>query len=365
MPLNVRSHPFIKFFPSAQGSKLVEQTRLIEYAKNQLIFDEGAFSDSICLVLSGGVSLTKSTPGGYTQAIAQKVPGDYFGELGVLDGSTRSAAATASQPSVLGHIPQKDFLAIISEVPWKVVLPLFSQVGENLRSINARFVTEAVRKEKITLIGEMANSMIHDFRNPFTTIRLVTEALAMIHRDKRTKKLSAVILRQVDRLGGMVEEVLEFARGETRLQIKPVFLHDIFAELRENNPAASLPRIKLIIKPTSIIVALDRARFQRVMQNLISNSSEAMAQRGRGKIIVAARRTKGFCVVTVGDNGSGIPEAIRDHLFEPFVSHGKSGGTGLGLALVRSIVEAHHGTIAFRTSSRGTTFTLKLPLKSS
>ena len=102
-------------------------------------------------------------------------------------------------------------MEILSEVSGQTVLQLFRQVSENLRSTNARFVTEVVRKEKITLVGEMANSMIHDFRNPFTTIRLVTEALAMIHQDQQTKKLSNVILRQVDRLSGMVEEVMDFA----------------------------------------------------------------------------------------------------------------------------------------------------------
>ncbi|HEY4247610.1 MAG TPA: ATP-binding protein [Lacunisphaera sp.] len=364
MPLDVSSHPFIKLFPKAQAAKLVRQARVKRYLSSELIFDEGASSDSVCLVLDGGISLTKNTPGGSAQIIAHKGPGDYFGELGILDGSTRSAAATASEPTVLGHLPQKAFLAVLAESSWQTVMQLFTQVGENLRASNTRFVTEVVRKEKITLIGEMANSMIHDFRNPFTTIRLVTEALAMIHQDQQTKKLSNVILRQVDRLSGMVEEVLEFARGETRVQIKPVPLREIFSELRENNPAASLPGITFLLKPTDVTLELDRARFQRVLQNLVTNAREAMAQRGKGRIVISARRGKNHCLVSVADNGSGIPEAIRDKLFEPFVSQGKPGGTGLGLALVRSVIEAHRGTITFKTSPRGTIFTLKLPLGS-
>ena len=138
----------------------------------------------------------------------------------MLDGSNRSTAAFADGPVQIGHIPRKAFLDLLSEVSWQTVLQLFSQVSENLRDTNARYVTEVVRKEKITLVGEMANSMIHDFRNPFTTIQLAAEMLAMQHADEKTKKLSNMILRQVDRLSGMVEEVLEFARGETRLQIK-------------------------------------------------------------------------------------------------------------------------------------------------
>ena len=330
-----------------------------------MIFEEGAVSDSICLVFSGAVALTKKTSAGSSQIIAQKKAGDYFGELGVLDGSPRSATALADGQTQLGHIPRQAFLELLSEVSGQTILQLFSQISENLRSTNARYVTEIVRKEKITLIGEMANSMIHDFRSPFTTIRLTAESLAMQHRDKRTKRLSSAILRQVDRLSGMVEEVLEFARGETRLQIKPVLLQEIFSELQENNPAPALYGAKLIVNPTSILAQLDQNRFQRVLQNLVTNASEALAgKKKHGEIVISAQSTKNECLLTVADNGPGIPPAVRATLFEPFVSHGKPGGTGLGLALVQSVVEAHQGSITFKTSRQGTTFSIKLPLKS-
>jgi signal transduction histidine kinase len=364
LPSEIGSHPFITLFPTAQAAKLARKTKLVRYGDKALIFEEGAFSDSICLVLSGRVALVKKTPGGSPQVIAQKSTGDYFGELGVLDHSTRSTSAIADGPTKLGHIPQQAFMEILAEVSGQTVLQLFRQVSENLRSTNTRYVAEVVRKEKITLVGEMANSMIHDFRNPFTTIRLVTEALAMIHKDDQTKKLSNVILRQVDRLSGMVEEVMDFARGETRLRNKPVVLNEVFAELAENNPAASLPRVKLLIKPSPILIELDQARFQRVLQNLITNAREALLRKKRGQITVSAKQRTSHCVVTIADNGPGIPGAIRSTLFEPFVSHGKVGGTGLGLALVRSVVEAHRGEITFKTSSRGTTFLIRLPLKS-
>jgi signal transduction histidine kinase len=364
MALSVSSHPFIKRFPPDQAGKISAKVRLSRYSNKALIFDEGALSESICLVLDGRVALVKKTPGGTPQTIAHKASGDYFGELGVLDGSNRSTAAFADGPAQIGHIPRQAFLDLLSEVPSQTVLQLFSQVSENLRETNARYVTEMVRKEKITLVGEMANSMIHDFRNPFTTIQLAAETLAMCHDDEKTKRLSNMILRQVDRLGGMVEEVLEFARGETRLQIKPVLLQDLFSELQENNPSASLSGVQLLVKSTPLVLRLDRDRFQRVLQNLVTNASEALAGTKDAQVTVSARQRGDACVVTVTDNGPGIPELIRDTLFEPFVSHGKSGGTGLGLALVRSVVDAHSGTITFKTSAAGTTFVIKLPRKS-
>ena len=363
MPLDVSSHPFINRFPPAQAAKLAAKVRVASYKNKSLIFAEGAISDSICLVLDGRIALSKKTPGGAPQIIAHKGPGDYFGELGVLDGSTRSTAAIAEGPTQLGHIPQPAFLELLSEVSWQTVLQLFSQVSENLRNANHRYVTELVRKEKITLVGEMANSMIHDFRNPFTTIRLAAETLAMRHNDEKTAKLSNLILRQVDRMGGMVEEVLEFARGETRLQMKPVALQDILSELQENNPTASLTSVQLVVKPSTLVLSLDRDRFQRVLQNLLTNAREALAKTKDAQITISAKKRGEECLLTVADNGPGIPPEIQSTLFEPFVSHGKSGGTGLGLALVHSVIDAHKGSIDFKTSSAGTAFLIKLPLK--
>ncbi len=365
MATDVRSHRFISHFPAVQGARLAKVVRLVRFPHKAVIFDEDTVSDCIYLVFTGRVALAKKSPGGAPQVIAYKGPDDYFGELGVLDGSTRSTAAIADGPILLGRIPRKPFLHLLSESSWHTVLRLFSHVSENLRTTNTRYVTEVVRKEKITLIGEMANSMIHDFRSPFTTIQLTTELLASRNADPKTQELCATILRQVSRLGGMVEEVLEFARGETRLKVRPMPLREVFAQLLDNNAGTSARSgVRLLVRPSPLVLLLDPDRFQRVLQNIVTNSEEALARRKRGLIRVAARRHHNHCLITIADNGPGIPRAIRSTLFEPFVSHGKSGGTGLGLALARSVVEAHHGSIDFRTSHAGTTFVIQLPLVS-
>lgn len=361
--MNVRTHRFISHFPAVQGAKLARQVRIVRFPHRGLIFEEDSRSDCIYLVLTGRVALTKKTPGGIPQLIAYKGPDDYFGELGVLDGSTRSTAALADGPVQLGRIAQKPFLKLLSESSWHTVLRLFSHVSENLRATNARYVTEVVRKEKITLIGEMANTMMHDFRSPFTTIRLATEMLHKRNRTAQDRELCAMILRQVDRLGGMVAEVLEFARGETKLRLASVPLREAFRQLQENN-AADLARsgVKLQIKTSPLILPLDADRFQRVLQNLLTNAHEAVHRQPGGRITVTARRVQRHCIITLSDNGPGIPKPIRATLFEPFVTHGKTGGTGLGLAIARSVIEAHHGSIDFRSSRAGTTFSLQLPL---
>jgi signal transduction histidine kinase len=361
--MDVRSHRFISHFPAAQGAQLARHVKLVRFPHKTVIFEENSRSDSIYLVLTGRVALTKRTSGGGSQLIAFKGPDDYFGELGVLDGSVRSTAAVADGPVYLGRIRQKPFLKLLSESSWHTVLRLFSHVSENLRATNARYVSEVVRKEKLTLIGEMANGMIHDFRSPFATIRLGTELIAKNNPDPQAQEVCKMILRQVVRLGGMVEEVLDFARGETRLNVKPVPLREVFVQLHEAN-AETFARttVRLVIKPTTYILPLDGDRILRVLQNLVTNSREAISTRKDGEIVVSARKRGAQCHLTVSDNGPGIPREIRSTLFEPFVSHGKSGGTGLGLAIAKSVVTAHRGSIDYHTSRAGTTFTIQLPV---
>jgi signal transduction histidine kinase len=363
MAADLSTHRFISHFHAAQGAQLLKLVRLVRFPHKATIFAEGSASDCIYLVLTGRVILSKRSAAGTPHVIAYKGPDDYFGELGVLDGSVRSTTATADGPVQLGRIAQKPFLQILSESSWHTVLRLFSHVSENLRSTNDRYVSEVVRKEKITLIGEMANSMVHDFRAPFSTIKLATELMAKRSPAPETQQLCGMVLRQVDRLGGMVEEVLDFARGETRLRLKSVPLQDVLLQLQENNlEILARAGIRLRVKPTRLVLPVDPDRFLRVLQNLLSNARDVLGPRGHGVITVAARREGRNVLVLVGDDGPGIPRDIRATVFEPFVSHGKRNGTGLGLAIAKSVIEAHRGTIDFRTSRKGTVFTIQLPL---
>ena len=363
MSADVRAHRFISHFPAAHGVKLAKQVRPVRFPHKAVIFAEGSASDCVYLVLTGRIALTKKSPGGGSQIIAHKGPDDYFGELGVLDGSVRSTSAIADGPVQLGRLPQKPFLQLLSKSSWHTVLRLFSEVSENLRATNERYVGEVVRKEKITLVGEMANAMVHDFRAPFSTIKLAAELIVKRNQAPETRDLCAMILRQVDRLGGMVEEVLDFARGETRLKIKPAPIQESLLQLQENNlEILARAGIRLQIKASTLILPLDADRFQRVLQNLVTNAREALPRHKRGRITISARREGRQCVVTVADNGPGIPRNIRAAVFEPFVSVGKVNGTGLGLAIAKSVIEAHGGWINFATSRAGTTFTIELPL---
>jgi len=102
-------------------------------------------------------------------------------------------------------------------------------------------------------------------------------------------------------------------------------------------------------------------RFRRVIHNIATNACEAMANGGCFTISVDEQKDR--FLIMLSDTGPGIPQDIRDDLFEPFVTTGKYSGTGLGLAMVKKIIDEHGGLISFKTSEKGTAFLIELPVK--
>ena len=106
---------------------------------------------------------------------------------------------------------------------------------------------------------------------------------------------------------------------------------------------------------------MDEGKIRRMIFNLARNAREAMDGGGRVALGFDLDTSRDEVVITVTDNGSGIPVQIQDRLFESFVSHGKSEGTGLGLAMVKKIVDEHNGSISFTSMSAGTSFQIRIP----
>lgn len=364
--MDMLGHRFFRYFPPDHAGHLARTAHRVTFPAGRIIFEENDPPDAIYLVLSGRVEILKHLTGGTYQTLAYASENDYFGELGVLDGSGRSARAVTQTRVTAGVLPRRIFLKVLSQCPWETTMGLFMHVVGNLRETDARFVQEVIRKEKITLIGEMANSILHDFRSPVTSIQLALGTITKHGDGELVRAACGIIERQLKRMGSMVEEVLEFARGESRLQRRPMPLRELFANLAGlNADVLRAARVVFRVQPTRLVVALDHERMLRVLQNLLTNSIEAVGPGGHGVITLSARRQAGTCVISLGDNGPGIPKVIWPALFQPFITYGKHGGTGLGLAIAKGIVEAHGGRITFESKrGAGTTFRIRLPLPS-
>ncbi len=355
-------HPFIKNFGPELGGTLCRYATIIDLETDDLVFDEGDAADALYLVLDGRVVLEKKYQGADCFVLKEAGPGGHFGELAVLDGTARGARARAAMDSNLARIEAGKLLAILEKAPAGVVYRFFLPVAGELRASNHRFVRAMLQKEKLAVIGEMADTIMHDFRSPLTTLQLACDLLRREVANTRSERFCDTADRQIRLLQVMMEELLEFSRGTPKLKKAPVPVADLFDSIRSHNELLmNRSRVDLVIEPAGVVLEIDVDKVLRVMQNLLNNAVDAMGE--SGSIVVGARsRNGGWTELFVRDDGPGIPEAIRETLFEPFVTHGKKKGTGIGLAIVKNLVEAHGGNVSFTSEAgKGTEFRMLLP----
>jgi signal transduction histidine kinase len=362
--MDLKSHRFISYFQDEQATELCQVATVRTFANGTLVFEENEIPDSLYLVLDGEVEFSKSTGPNQYQTIAWAHPNDFFGEFGVLDGQPRSARAVARGETILAKIPRDQLMEILERTPGRVVLQLFSHIIHYLRITTDQYVHEIMHKQKMAVIGEMVNTIVHDFKSPFTGIQLSSSMLREIHEDdEETQEWCHLIEAQVTRMLGMAEELLEFTRGTATLHKKQVKLADILEKFEKlNRIYLQDAQVELFIKVADkIVVDADDNKLIRVFQNLVSNGVDAFDGAG-GRIEIIAEETNQWVTIKISDNGPGIPEEIQERLFEAFVTYGKRGGTGLGTAIARSLITAHGGDITFNSNSAGTTFFIRLPL---
>jgi len=223
--------------------------------------------------------------------------------------------------------------------------------------------------ERLAAVGRVSAQVAHEVRNPLSSIGLNTElleeAVGKAHfstpsDEREAGQLLAAIAREVDRLTEVTDQYLRLARLP-RPALVPEDVNQLLTRVLDFS-AEELERagvrVQRELEPLAPRALADEGQLRQVFLNLLRNAREAMPAGGTLRV---ASRTAGDAVeVTFSDSGSGIPEEVQGRLFEPFFST-KSGGTGLGLALARQILEAHGGSIACTsTAAQGTTFLLRV-----
>lgn len=358
----LRTHQFLAFFDEDSAQQLADAAEILTLETGATIFREGDVADSIYLVLKGSVRLTKKDPAGKEQLLAIVKENDYFGEFGVLDNKPRSAGAIAAgEANELARLPGSSVKSVFMASGADGMLKVALHIIHKVRETNERYVEERLRKERMTLIGEMADTIIHDLKNPVCVIQLAVDML------RRTPPATAgehcdLIETQLTRILTLVEEILEFSRGRPQIRPKAVSLQEFLQEFgRLNEKYVTTANVELVVEPISRMLEIDPHKMTRVLQNLVGNAVEAFAGKG-GKVVVRAEDQNGGTVISVADNGPGIPKDMQASLFEPFTTRGKRKGTGLGMAIAKSIVEAHGGELTLQTlEQQGTTFFIRLP----
>ncbi len=219
------------------------------------------------------------------------------------------------------------------------------------------------KQERLSTIGQLLSSVLHDLKTPMTIISGYVQILVNEDAQDERQRLAESVLRQVELINAMTRETIAFARGDRSVWVRKVYLKKFFEEIREQLERELESRnvaIGLTLRDKGI-ARFDEHKIQRAVHNLARNAAEAIGARGGRFDIDVGRGEEGALVLRFTDDGPGVSEEISDALFESFTTHGKVGGTGLGLAIVRKIVDDHDGTISVQSRPGETVFTIVLP----
>lgn len=247
--------------------------------------------------------------------------------------------------------------------------PLEARGNDEVSVVTAAFrrmrltLQEAQRRlldaERLATIGRMASTISHDLRHPLTAILAYAEFLSEenLSADQR-KDFYQEIRLAVTRMTDELNQLLGFSKQ--REALKPSYSGIVEIIERAVQTVQALPEFQNIVithaHEGDSSAWFDPGKLERVMVNLLFNACEAVSP-DSGRIEVRSRATDQVIEIAVADNGSGIPEPIREDLFQPFVSHGKEKGIGLGLTVVRKLMRDHGGDVSVEsTGSGGTVF---------
>ncbi len=238
-------------------------------------------------------------------------------------------------------------------------------VSSGLDITDFKAIQEQLREtERVAELGTLASGMAHEIGTPMNVILGRAEYLLQRTTDEGMKKGLTTIVTQIERITKVMNQLLAFARRKTP-ERRPVDLAEIVEdslEMFQERIADSRITVDKAIEANIPLVHADRDQLMQVLINLMMNSFHAMPDGGRLRL--SLDREKGHVRLGVSDTGHGMPEEIRAKVFEPFFTTKDFGkGTGLGLTVVKGIIEEHGGSIAVESAvGKGTTFQIRLPL---
>ncbi|MEX0602920.1 MAG: HAMP domain-containing sensor histidine kinase, partial [Bacteroidota bacterium] len=234
----------------------------------------------------------------------------------------------------------------------------FDIMQEQLKESQEKLLHE----ERLSAVGRMASTIVHDLRSPLNVALL---AIDMVKENRADGQFQALrmIRSSILRMNRMAQELLDYARGDLRLQHSEVNIPDFVRSVTdEMTPILEQARVRCTVSCEYRETAwIDRDRLHRALVNIIGNAIDVLPD--GGEIQFQAARENDHLAFLVSDTGPGIPPDVGERIFEPFVTAGKPKGTGLGLSITKEIVELHGGSISFHSvRGKGTTFTVKIPL---
>ncbi|PNM92985.1 sensor histidine kinase [Achromobacter xylosoxidans] len=309
--------------------------------------------------LDGGGLVTDLRPGLREAVVFAACPAD-------VKGSPLAAWTMARVPLIGGDVINSLILAVSLLLGVVVASGLWlGRTFARWRRQTDDMQRQLQQAERLATLGRMSAGLAHEIRNPLGTMRMKVEnamAAPAAVREARVASALEAVLAQSERLESLVASLLALTQP-FRVERQPVALVDFLEERRRVHMAAAQKAgVRLDVSLTGDEDArawFDPSQMARVYDNLLLN---ALAHTGAGGVIElgAGRAPTGALMLWVADDGAGVPQELRDTLFEPFAT-ARAGGSGLGLALAREIVQAHGGQARLAQTARGARIEMELP----
>ncbi len=358
---------FCRHLSPAEQQVVRKHTVSRSVAAGEVIFHEGDDGDGLYVIHRGLIQIAARSAPEHLHVLSRMEGGEYFGEMSVFDGGTRSATASALENSELSFVPTEAVMELLEHSPL-LAASLVRDASLRMRDFNRRFLRESLKAERLQLVERLARTIVHDFRNPLNVIGIAADMAAGDNASPDSRHSARDRIRkQVEVLNRMMQELLDFARSVPTNAVLPKvnyaeFLRDILFELR---PEAARRGVELVIEGNlpEVRLRIDPPRLTRVFTNLYANAFDAMSGREDARLTLRFSADSQWVTTELSDNGCGIPIEYQARLFEPFFTFGKTHGTGLGLAICERIVKEHGGTITVESRPQaGSVFRFCLPV---
>jgi len=356
------------------------------YEKGSVVFFEDAPGDCFFVILDGELEIWKRYGQADELLLGVSGSGQPVGEMSLIDNQPRSATVRARAQVRVLVIQAEDFNNLLATEN-SICVTLLRSVTMMVRRSNQSHIAdldrqnrelprayaelkaaqdELLSRERLSVVGRFSSLILHDIRNPLSALKSRIDLLQLNRGDP--VYFSQAILKinsDISRMETLAAEFLDYARGDIRLQMTICDLSALFERFMDTMLLkAERQQIRIEVRNrVEKPVILDSDRILRVLINAAENACKAMPS--GGLLSVSASTGPDTLLLDVTDTGEGMSAEVLSHIFEPFYSSAASGGTGLGMIIIKSIVDAHHGTVTVVSEvGSGTRVGIALPLLS-
>lgn len=383
--------PLLRQFAAVDRRRLAKLLTERRCMPGEVIFQEGEMGDTMYLIWSGRVMVLKGNLDSPT-ILGYRGPGEIIGEMALLDDQPRSATNIALEPLRMLTITRERFQEWLNSKP-ALSISIMATLSTRLRDAGDDIAAEdqvgkhliqqvsALETERQHLLEsqrvrqETSDLVVHDLRNPLGVILGALTMLEMVLSEEvrdANQELLGLAITACERMQRLVDSLLDVAKfetGEMPVRMALTNLSPILQEVLQQQSITAQSRnitLQLAIPHDLPQVVVDREKLERVLVNLLDNALKYTPN--SGKIVLAAEAYADHLIISVTDEGPGIPQEERERIFERFAQIGDSNltrrGFGLGLTFCRLAVAAHNGNIWVEpgTKGKGSRFAFTLPL---